>query len=217
MLLASVELSSTVEDVTSMPLVGVLNGSLVERGDSVLSWLLKLEVSKALVENPDSLGVEDVSSLLLVPEMLAEVSVALSKLVDWDPVKDEEASGSLVEVSTGLWDPVDVPAEVSELSKEVDSPLVAVILPDSVDNVLLSGGALVGSVETNDVPVLGSVLSASLDDKEVEKPVGSLCDEDCASVDNGVSVEATLLVLTSVEEGPGVGPDGDVTSVEMLP
>lgn len=84
-----------------------------------------------------------------------------------------------------------------------------------MDNVLLSGGALVGSVETNDV--LGSVLSASLGDKEVEKPVGSLCDEDCASVDNGVSVEATLLVLTSVEEGPGVGPDGDVTSVEMLP
>lgn len=101
-LLASVELSSTVEDVTSMPLVGVLNGSLVERGDSVISWLLKLEVSKALVENPDSVGVEDVSSLLLVPEMLAEVSVALSKLVDSDPVKDEEASDSLVEVSTGL-------------------------------------------------------------------------------------------------------------------
>lgn len=36
-------------------------------------------------------------------------------------------------------------------------------------------------------------------------------------MDNEVSVEAALLVLTSVEEGPGVGPDGDVTSVEMLP
>lgn len=35
-LLASVELSSTVEDVTSMPLVGELSSSLVGRGDSVL-------------------------------------------------------------------------------------------------------------------------------------------------------------------------------------
>lgn len=52
------------------------------------------------------------------------------------------------------------------------SPLVAVILPDSVDNVLLCGSSLVGSVENNDVPVLGSVLSAPLDGKEVEIPVG---------------------------------------------
>lgn len=102
MLLASVELSPAVEDVTAKPLVGVLNGSLVDRGDSVLSWLLRLEVSRALVENPDSVGAEVVSSLLLVPEILPEVSVALSKLLGWDPVKDEEASDPLVEVSIGL-------------------------------------------------------------------------------------------------------------------
>lgn len=36
-------------------------------------------------------------------------------------------------------------------------------------------------------------------------------------MDNVISVEAALLVLTSVEEGPGVGPDGDVNSVEILP
>lgn len=49
---------------------------------------------------------------------------------------------------------------------------MAVILPDSVDNPLLCDSALVGSVEDNDVPVLGSVLSAPLDGKEVEIPVG---------------------------------------------
>lgn len=49
----------------------------------------------------------------------------------------------------------------------MDPPLVAVILPDSVDSVLLSVRVLVGS-EKDDVPVLGSVLSASLDVKEVE-------------------------------------------------
>lgn len=97
------------------------------------------------------------------------------------------------------------------------TPLVAVILPDSVDNVLLSGSVLGASVENSDVPLLKSVLPGSPVEKEVEVSVGSLCDEDCASVDNEVSTEASLLVLTSVEEGPGVGPDGDVTSVEMLP
>lgn len=72
-LLTSVELSPTVEDVTSM--------LLVDRGDPVLSWLLILEVSNVLVENPDSVGAEVVSSLLLVPEMLAEDSVELSRLL----------------------------------------------------------------------------------------------------------------------------------------
>lgn len=102
MLLASVELSPAVEDVTSMPLVGVLNGSLVDRGDTVLSWLLKLEVSRLLVENPVPEAADVVSSLLLVPETLTEVPVALSTLLGWDPVKDEEASDPLVEVSIGL-------------------------------------------------------------------------------------------------------------------
>lgn len=97
------------------------------------------------------------------------------------------------------------------------SPLVAVILPDSVDNVLLSGSVLGASVENSEEPLLKSVLPGSPDEKEVEVSVGSLCDEDCTSVDNDVSTEASLLVLTSVEEGPGVGPDGDVTSVETLP
>lgn len=83
-------------------------------------------------------------------------------------MKDEDASNPLVEVSPGLWDSVDVPALVSELSKDVGCPLVSVILPDSVDSVLLSCSVLVGPVENNGVPLLGSVLSASLDGKEVD-------------------------------------------------
>lgn len=102
MLLASVELPPAVEDVASMPLVGVLNGSLVSKDDSVLCWLLKLEVSRVLVENPVSEAADVVSWLLLVPETLAEVPVALSTLLGWDPVKVEEAADSLVEVSIGL-------------------------------------------------------------------------------------------------------------------
>lgn len=99
-LLASVELSPTVEDVTSVPLVAELNGPLVDRDDSVLSWLLKLEASTVLVENPDPVGAELVSSLLLVAKVLAEVT--LSRLLVWDPVKDGEASEPLVEVGSGL-------------------------------------------------------------------------------------------------------------------
>lgn len=171
MLLASVELSPTVDDVKSVPLVGVLNGPLVDRDDPVLSWLLKLEASAVLVENPDPVGVELVSSLLLVPEMLAEDSVTLSRLLVWDPVKDD-ASEPLVEVESGLSDPVEVTADVSELSKDVGPPLVAVTLPDSVDNVLLSGNILLGAVENSDVSLLGSVLSGPPDDKEVEMSVG---------------------------------------------
>lgn len=91
-----------------------------------------------LVENPDSVAVDVVSSLLLMPEALDGVSVKLSRLLGWEPVKDEETSNPLVEVSIGLWDSVDVPALVSELSKDVGWPLVSVILPDSVDSVLLS-------------------------------------------------------------------------------
>lgn len=87
-------------------------------------------------------------------------------------MKDEETSNPLVEVSIGLWDSVDVPALVSELSKDVGWPLVSVILPASVESVLLSCSVLVGSVENNGVPLLGSVLSASLDAKEVDMSVG---------------------------------------------
>lgn len=36
-------------------------------------------------------------------------------------------------------------------------------------------------------------------------------------MDNELSVEASLLVLTSVVDGPGVGPEVCVTSVERLP
>lgn len=96
-------------------------------------------------------------------------------------------------------------------------PLVAVTLPDSVDNVLLSGSVLLAAVENSDVSLLRSVLSGPPDDREVETSVGPLCDEDCAPVVTEVPTEASLLVLTSVVEGPGVGPDGEVTSVEMLP
>lgn len=170
-LLASVELSPTVEDVTSVPLVGELNGPLVDRDDPVLSWPLRLEASAVLVENPNPLGVELASSLLLVPEMLAEDSVTLSRLLVWDPVKDD-ASEPLVEVEGGLSDPVEVPADVSELPKDVGPPLVAVTLPDSVDNVLLSGSVLLGAVENSDVSLLGSVLSGPLGDKEFEMSVG---------------------------------------------
>lgn len=116
MLLASVELSSTVEDVTSLILDRELIGSLVDIGDSVLSWLV--ENSAELVENTDSVGVDVASSLLLVSGILAELSLTLSRVLDSEPVKEEEASKLLVEVSIG--DSVDVTAEVSELSNELD-------------------------------------------------------------------------------------------------
>lgn len=70
------------------------------------------------------------------------------------------------------------------------------VLPDSVDNAVL-----VTSVEKSDVSLLVSVLSGSLDGKEV---------------DNEDSSEASLLVLASVVDGAGVGPEVGVTSVEML-
>lgn len=214
-LIASVELSSTVEELTST--------LLVDRGDSVLSWAVELGDSSVLVENPDSVGAEVVSSPLLVPVMLAEASVELSRLLGSEPVKDDDSSKPLVEVGSGLADSVDAPAEVSELSKDVGCPLVSMALADSVDSVLLSNAVLAASVETNDVPLLRRVLSVSVGDREVEMSVGWLCDDDCDSVDSdsvdsaSVDNEASLLVLTSVEDGPGVGPEVGVTSVETLP
>lgn len=80
-LLAPLELSSAVEDVTSAPLVGELSNSLVDSGDSVLSWLLRLDTSIVLVENPDSVAVDVASSLLLKPETLDGNSVELSRLL----------------------------------------------------------------------------------------------------------------------------------------
>lgn len=80
-LLASVELSSTVEDVKSTPLVEELSSSLVGREDPVISWLLRLDASTVLVENPDSVAVDVVSSLLLIPETLDGDSVELSRLL----------------------------------------------------------------------------------------------------------------------------------------
>lgn len=70
------------------------------------------------------------------------------------------------------------------------------VLPDSVDSAVL-----VTSVEKGDVPLLVSVLSGSLDGKEVDS-------ED--------SSEASLLVLACVVDGAGVGPEVGVASVEML-
>lgn len=70
------------------------------------------------------------------------------------------------------------------------------VLPDSVESAVL-----VTSVEKGDVPLLVNVLSGSLDGREVDKDDSS---------------EASLLVLSSVVDGPGVGPDVVVTSVEML-
>ena len=159
-----------------------LDDSLVDKGPSVLSWLVGVEISTVLVENSDPVGVDVASSPLLVPETLAELSLALSKLLDSEPVKDDEASGVLVWVCIELCGSVEVPAEVSELSKELGWLLVSMVLPDSVDSAVL-----VNSVESSDVPLLESVLSSS------------------------------LLVLDSVVDGPGVGPEAGVASVEMLP
>lgn len=67
------------------------------------------------------------------------------------------------------------------------------VLPDSVDSAVV-----VTSVEKGDVTLLESVLSGSLDGREVDTEVSS------------------LLVLDSVVLGPGVGPEVGVPSVEML-
>lgn len=54
---------------------------------------------------------------------------------------------------------------------------------------------LVDPVEVSDVSLLRSVLSGSPDDKAVDVSVGSLCDEDCAFVDDEDSTGVSLLLL----------------------
>lgn len=68
------------------------------------------------------------------------------------------------------------------------------VLPDSVDS-----SVLVTSVEKGDVILLAIELPGSLDDRELDNEVSS------------------LLVLGTVVLGPGVGPEVEITSVEMLP
>lgn len=164
----------------------------------------KLSVEREL-DSSDEKDVDDISLSCEVLEIGVEPVIVPLVSVELSPAVEDVTSMLLVDKSD------------SELSKAVGPPLVADTLPDSVDNVLLSAGVLVGSVENSDVSLLTSVLSGPADDKDVEAPVGSLCDEDCASVDNEVSTEASLLVLTPVVDGPGVGPEGEVFSVEMLP
>lgn len=179
----------------------------------LLSSSLEDELNGVILGSEDKLSVEseldssaekDVDGISLSCEVLeigVEPAIVLLASVELSAAVEDVTSMLLVDNND------------SELSKEVGPPLVAVILPDSVDAVLLSASVLVGSVENSDVSLLRSVLSGPVDDREVETPVGSLCDEDSASVDN----EASLLVLTTVVDGPGVGPEGDVFSVEMLP
>lgn len=90
-----------------------LNNSMVDVGPSVLPWLLGVDISAVLVETSEPVGVDAASLLLLASELITELSLALSRLLDRDPVKEEEASGLLVGGS------VDVPAEDSELSNEL--------------------------------------------------------------------------------------------------
>lgn len=90
-----------------------LNNSPVDVGPSVLPWLLGVDISAVLVETSEPVGVDVASLLLLASELITELSLALSRLLDGDPVKEEEASGLLVGGS------VDVPAEDSELSNEL--------------------------------------------------------------------------------------------------
>lgn len=67
-----------------------LNDPLMDVGHSVLSWLVGAEDSAVLVEKSDPVGVDVASWLLLMPEILAELSLTLSRLLK--PVKDDEAS-----------------------------------------------------------------------------------------------------------------------------
>jgi hypothetical protein len=146
-----------------------------------------------LVENSDSLGVDVAASLLLVPETLGELPLRLSRLLSPELVKDDEAAKLVVGVSMVLGDSVGVLAEVSELPKELGWLLVSIELPGSVESVVV-----VASVEKGDVALLESVLSVSVDDREVDSELSS------------------VLVLDSVLLGPGVGPEAEVSSVEML-
>lgn len=82
------------------------NDSLADVGLSVLPWLLRVEISAVLVDNSETAGVDVDSLLLLVPEKLAELSLAFSRLLDCE----EEASRPLVGYC------VEVAAEDSELS-----------------------------------------------------------------------------------------------------
>lgn len=183
----------------------LLSSSLENEPDGVILGSedmlpVKSELDPAAEKDVDGISLScEVLEIGVEPNAVPLVSVELS------PAVEDVRSMLLVDKSD------------SELSKEVDPPLVAVTLPDSVDSVLLPDSVLAGSVENSDVPLLRSVLSGPTEDREVEAPVASLCDEDCPSVDSEVSTEAPLLVLTPVVDGPGVGPDGDVISVEMLP
>lgn len=181
----------------------LLGSSLENEVDSViLGSEDMLSVETELVSS-DEKDVDGISLSCEVLEIGVETTSVLLASVELPPTVEDVTSMLLVGKSD------------CELSKEVGPPLVADTLPDSVDNVLLSASVLVGSVENSDVSLLTSVLSGPADDRDVEAPVGSLCDEDCTSVDNEVSTEASLLVM--IVDGPGVGPEGEVISVETLP
>lgn len=66
----------------------------------MLTSLPELEPSIVLVESCDSVAVEVVPSLLDVPELPPGLSIELVRLIDSEPVKDED--NPFVEVDIGL-------------------------------------------------------------------------------------------------------------------